>query len=152
MADSTIATKDVENWIRNEFLSKKYHQAFAKRKLGVQSGGEFECDAVSEDSKIVCFISTSSSKIVGEEPALAKIRKDAFWAGSLNEKPETIVFAFTDKSMVELIKKEQGLGRFPKHIKLLPVKLPPDLEKKLADMKKKAAEEVSKQNRESEEV
>jgi hypothetical protein len=39
MADSTIALKDVENWIQNEFLSKKYHQAFAKRKLGVQSGG-----------------------------------------------------------------------------------------------------------------
>jgi len=42
MADSTIATKDVENWIRNEFLPKKYHQAFSKQKLGVQSGGEFE--------------------------------------------------------------------------------------------------------------
>jgi hypothetical protein len=42
MADSTIALKDVENWIRNEFLPNKYHQAFSKRKLGVQSGGEFE--------------------------------------------------------------------------------------------------------------
>ena len=39
MADSSIAAKDVENWIRNEFLSKKYHQVFTKRKLGVQSGG-----------------------------------------------------------------------------------------------------------------
>ncbi|MGD0591921.1 MAG: hypothetical protein ABSA44_14155 [Bacteroidota bacterium] len=39
MADSTIALKDVENWIRNEFLPKKYHQVFSKRKLGVQSGG-----------------------------------------------------------------------------------------------------------------
>jgi hypothetical protein len=36
MADSTIAAKEVENWIRNEFLPEKYHQAFAKRKLGVQ--------------------------------------------------------------------------------------------------------------------
>jgi hypothetical protein len=44
MADSTIATKEVENWIRNEFLPKKYHQAFTKHKLGVQSGGEFECE------------------------------------------------------------------------------------------------------------
>jgi hypothetical protein len=123
MADSTAATKEVENWIRNEFLLKKYRQAFAKRKLGVQSGGEFECDAVSEDGTIVCFISTSSSKIVGEEPALAKIRKDAFWAGSLNEKPETIVFAFTDKSIVELIKQEKENGRFPKHIKTLLVKV-----------------------------
>jgi hypothetical protein len=127
MADSTTATKDVENWIRNEFLSKKYHQVFSKRKLGVQSGGEFECDAVSEDGKIVCFISTSPSKTADGKPdadVLGKIREKALWAVSLNEKPESIVFACTDKSMVELIKKEQGLGRFPKHIKKLFVKLP----------------------------
>ena len=124
MADSTIATKDVENWIRNEFLPKKYGQAFTKRKLGVQSGGEFECDAVSEDGKIVCFISISASTTTGENPGLGKIREVAFWAVSLSEKPDTIVFACTDKSMVELIKKEQGLGRFPKHIKTLLVKLP----------------------------
>jgi hypothetical protein len=80
---------------------------------------------------------------------IAKIRDNAFWAGSLSEKPQEIVFAFTDKSMVELIKQEKQNGRFPKHIKTLLVKLPPDLEKKLAEMKKKAAEEVSKQNRES---
>jgi hypothetical protein len=124
MADSAMPIKDLENWIRGEVLPKKYHQVFAKRKLGVQSGGEFECDAVSEDGKIVCFISTSSSTTTGENPGLAKIREVAFWAVSLNEKPESIVFACTDKSMVELIKKEQGLGRFPKHIKKLFVKLP----------------------------
>jgi len=148
MADSTTATKDVENWIRNEFLPKKYNQAFSKRKLGVQSGGEFECDAVSEDGKIVCFISTSSSMTAGDKPGagkLAKIRADAFWAGSLSEKPQEILFAFTDKSMVELIKQEKENGRFPKHIKTLLVKLPADLAAKLAEMKKKAAEEVSKQ-------
>ncbi|RPI06416.1 MAG: hypothetical protein EHM64_03060 [Ignavibacteriae bacterium] len=126
MADSTIAIKDVENWIRNEFLPKKYHQAFAKRKLGVQSSGEFECDAVSEDGLIVCFISTSSIKTTSEKPGadeLAKIRNDAFWAASLSEKPQEIVFAFTDKSMVELVKKEKESGRFPKHIKTLLVKV-----------------------------
>ncbi|MCX6121473.1 MAG: hypothetical protein NTX44_07620 [Ignavibacteriales bacterium] len=122
MANSTIATKEVENWIRNEFLSKKYGQAFTKRKLSVQSGGEFECDAVSEDGKIVCFISTSVSTTTVENPGLSKIREVAFWAVSLSEKPDTIVFACTDRSMVELIKKEQGLGRFPKHIKTLLVK------------------------------
>jgi hypothetical protein len=134
MADSTIATIDVENWIRNEFLPRKYHQTFAKRKLGVQSGGEFECDAVSEDGKTVCFISTSSSKT--DTGVIAKIRDNAFWAGSLSEKPQEIVFAFTDKSMVELIKQEKENGRFPKHIKTLLVKLPA----KLAEMKKNAAE------------
>jgi hypothetical protein len=110
----------------------------------------FKCDAGSEDGKIVCFISTSSSKTTGENPGvgkLAKIRADAFWAGSLSEKPQEIVFAFTDKSMVELIKQEKEDGSLPKHIKTLLVKLPADLEKKLADMKKNAAEEVSKQNK-----
>jgi hypothetical protein len=133
MADSIIATKDVENWIRNEFLTKKYHQAFSKQKLGVQSGGEFECDAVSEDGKIVCFISTSSSKTTSEKPGadeLAKVRSNAFWAGSLSEKPQEIVFAFTDKSMIELIKQEKESGRFPKHIKTILVKLPAELEGK----------------------
>jgi hypothetical protein len=126
MADTTIATTDVENWIRNEILSKKYQQAFSKQKLGVQSGGEFECDAVSEDGKIVCFISTSPSKTVDGKPdadVLGKIREKALWAVSLNEKPETIVFAFTDKSMVEIIKQEKENGRFPKHIKTLLVKV-----------------------------
>jgi hypothetical protein len=134
MADSIIALKDVENWIRNEFLPKKYHQVFSKRKLGVQSGGEFECDAVSEDGKIVCFISTSPSKTADGKPdadVLGKIREKALWAVSLNEKPETIVFAFTDKSMVELIKQEKDNGRFPKHIKTILVKLPTELEAKL---------------------
>ena len=145
MADSTIATKDIENWIRNEFLQKKYQQTFSKRKLGVQSGGEFECDAVSEDGTIVCFISISSGTTTGENSGLAKVRADAFWAGSLSEKPQEIVFAFTDKSMVELIKQEKENGRFPKHIKTLLVKLPAELEAKLAEMKKNAAEEVSKQ-------
>ena len=150
MADSMIAIKYVENWIRDEFLSTKYHQDFAKRKLGVQSGGEFECDAVSDDGKIVCFISTSSSKTAGDKPGagkLAKIRTDAFWAGSLSEKPLEIVFAFTDKSMVELVEQEQRNGRFPKYFKAFPVPLPTDLKKKLAKLKRNAAAEVSKQKK-----
>jgi hypothetical protein len=136
MADSTIATKEVENWIRGEFLHKKYHQAFVKRKLGIQSGGEFECDAVSEDGKIVCFISTSPVKKADgqfDPSVLAKVREKTLWTISLNEKPETIVFVCTDKPLFELVKKEKENGRFPKHIKTLLVKLPPDLEKKFAE-------------------
>ena len=130
MADSTIATKDVENWIRSEFLQKKYNQAFAKRKLGVQSGAEIEFDAVSEDGTIICIISTSPVKTVDglfDTGALANVREKALWTISLNEKPETIVFACTDKSMFELVKKEKDNGRFPKQIKTFLVKLPADL-------------------------
>ena len=133
MVDSTIATKDVENWIRNEFLPQKYHQAFAKRKLGVQSGAEIEFDAVSEDGTIVCIISTSPIKTADgqfDTGVLANIREKTLWTISLNEKPETIVFACTDKSMFELVKKEKDNGRFPKHIKTVLVKLPIELQAK----------------------
>jgi len=123
MANSTI------DWIRNEFLPKKYRQAFAKRKLGVQSGAQIEFDAVSEDGNIVCIISTSPGKTAD---VLAKIREKALWAISLNEKPETIVLVFTDKSMGELLKEEKENRRFPKHIKTMLVKLPAELEVKLS--------------------
>jgi hypothetical protein len=127
MADSSIATKDVENWIRNEFLPKKYNQAFAKRKLGVQSGAQIEFDAVSEDGNIVCIISTSPGKTTEGKPdtdVLAKIREKTLWTVSLNEKPGTILFVYTDKTMGELLREEKGNGRFPKQIKMLLVKLP----------------------------
>ena len=145
MADSTIATRDVENWIRNEFLLKKYHKTFSKRKLLLSYGGKFECDAVSKNKKIVCFISTSSRKTIsGKHGAgkFAKIRADAYWALSLKKKPQKILFAFTDNSMVELVKQEQKNGRFPEYIEALPVAPPIFIKKKLAKMKKKAAEEM----------
>jgi hypothetical protein len=127
MTDSIVATKEVENWIRNEFLPKKYNHVFAKRKLGVQSGAQIEFDAVSEDEKIVCIISTIPGKTadgIVDTDVLAKIREKTLWTVSLNEKPETIVFVYTDKTMGELLKEEKGNGRFPKHIKPLLVKLP----------------------------
>ncbi len=125
MADTAI--KDIENWIRNDFLPKKYNQAFAKRKLGVQSGAEIEFDAVSEDGNILGIISTSPGKTPDGKPdadVLSKIREKTLWAVSLNEKPQTIVFLYTEKSMGELIREEKGDGRFPKHIKTMLVKLP----------------------------
>ncbi len=133
MATLKIAAKDIENWIRNEFLSKKYGQAFTKRKLGVQSGAQIEFDAVSEEGNILCIISTSPGKTADGKPdadVLAKVREKLLWAVSLNEKPETIAFVYTEKSMGELIRQEKENGRFPKQIKTVLVKLPAELEKK----------------------
>jgi hypothetical protein len=127
MTDSATAAKEIENWIRSEFLPKKYNQAFAKRKLGVQSGAQIEFDAVSEDGAVVCIICTSPGKTADgklDADALAKVREKILWAVSLNEKPDTIAFVYTEKSMGELIKQEKENGRFPKQIKTLLVKVP----------------------------
>ena len=124
MADSI---KDIENWIRNEFLLKKYNQAFAKRKLAVQSGGEMEYDAVSEDGKIVCILSTSRGMTAEGKPdadVLSNIREKILWTVSLNEKPEIIAFVYTEKSMGELLKQEKERGRLPKQMKMVQAKMP----------------------------
>jgi hypothetical protein len=123
MADSPDMAKDIKEWIRSEFLPKKFKQPFAKRKLGIQSGGEIFFENVSEDGKIVCFVSTESGKT---KEGLANVRSDALWALALNEKPDTVVFVFTDPTMIELVKKEKDHGRFPKYMKTLLMKLPGD--------------------------
>ena len=146
MADSSIATKDVEDWIRGKTLPTIYHQKFTKRKLPLLYSGEFECDAVSNDGKIVCFISTSFRKTKsGKHGAgkFSKIRADAYWALSLKKKPNKILFIFTDKSMIELINQEKNNGRFPRHFKTLSINLPLSIKKKLTELKRKAAAEVS---------
>ena len=118
--------KEHESWIRNEFLPKKFGQEFAKKKLGVQSGAEIEFDAVSTDGKIVAIISSIPGMTSEGRPdpdVLAKVREKILWCVSLNEKPETIVFAYTEKSMGELLKQEKQKGRLPKNLKLMLVKL-----------------------------
>jgi len=125
MADSTIATKDVENWIRNEFLPQSMDSIW-ERKLGVQSGGEIEYDAVSEDGKIVCVISTSSGQTAEEN------RTWMFWRKSgRNLLGRLAQWETRDhraciyrKSMGELLKQEKLKDRLPKQIKMLFVKLP----------------------------
>jgi len=126
MSDSSIAPKDIEEWIRNEFLPKKYKQAFAKRKLGLQSGGEIPFDNVSEDGTIVCFITVTAGKTPGEKPGGRIFLKSArmLFGRFPSVRTETILFAFTDASMIELVKKEKEHGRFPKYIKTLLVNYP----------------------------
>jgi hypothetical protein len=147
MADSSIATKDIEDWIRGNTLKKVFRQSFSKKKLHLHYGGVYECDAVSADESIVCFISTSVRKTVSGKTAsakLSKIRADAYWALSLQTEPGKIIFAFTDESMVDLFKQEQRNGRFPPDYEILHAKLPPELIKILALSKMDAVREMIK--------
>ncbi len=51
MADTRIQIQ-VEDWIRRNWMPKKFGQKFHRERLQLSSGGVFDFDAVSADNKI----------------------------------------------------------------------------------------------------
>ncbi len=62
MAD-TKAQMQVEEWVRETFLKRKFKRQFSKDKVPLRWGGKFEFDAVSDDGKIIACISTAKAKM-----------------------------------------------------------------------------------------
>ncbi|MCX6142256.1 MAG: hypothetical protein NTZ35_03460 [Ignavibacteriales bacterium] len=142
----TNAQTEVEQWIREKYLPKKYGQSFRQKNLDLQSRTQFKFDAVSDDSEIVAMISTSagftsSGKVATDE--LMKVRSDALRFLMLEAKPQKRLMIFTDQSMIDLVKDEKKKGRFPSELEILKVKLPADLAARVGESQRIASEEVS---------
>jgi hypothetical protein len=133
MAD-TKAQSEVEKWIREVFLPKKYGQAFRQKDLLIQSRGQIKFDAVSDDDEIVAVISTSAGltpvgKVATED--VMKVRSAALWVLMLDHTPQKRLLVFTDQSMIDVVKDERKRGRFPKEFEIVKAKLPPELAAKV---------------------
>jgi hypothetical protein len=142
MAD-TKAQIEAENWIREQYLPKKYGQSFRQKNLDLQSRTQSKFDAVSDDGEIVAMISTSagftsSGKVATDE--LMKVRSDALRFLMLEAKPQKRLMIFTDQSMIDVVKDEKKKGRFPKELDILKVKLPADLAARVAESERTDSE------------
>ena len=64
---NTTPQLNIEKYVIEKFLQKKYHQPFTKQKLPMtwKTGGVFETDAVSQDDTIAALISTSTPRTSG---------------------------------------------------------------------------------------
>jgi hypothetical protein len=81
VADTRVQ-REVESWIRQNWLPREYGQAFHSRELRLTAGGVFDFDAVSEDGKIAVTISTGGTQTASGKRAsgkLQKIRADALF-------------------------------------------------------------------------
>jgi hypothetical protein len=130
------AHKDVEQWIREVFLPKKYGQLFRQKNLELQSRGKAMFHAVSNDGEVVAMISTSAGlgpngKVDAE--ALMKVRSDALKLLWLEHTPANRFMIFTDPTMVRAIREEIRKGHFPKEMKILKVNLPTALAAKISE-------------------
>ncbi len=134
--DNSNALADAVKWIREVYLPKKYHQSFHEKKLELQSKALVKFDAVSEDGEIVAAISTNSGYTSGgrtNEDDLQKTRSDALHFLMLDYIPKERLMIFTEQSMIDLVKDEKKRDRFPAALKIVKVKLPPELEEKIVE-------------------
>lgn len=129
MADAK-AQIEAAKWIREVYLPKKYGQPFHQKSLELQSRALAKFDAVSEDGEIVAAISMRVGFSAGgrkNQDDLNKTRSDALRFLMLDYIPKERLMIFTEQSMIDLVKDEKKGDRFPKALKIVKVKLPPEL-------------------------
>lgn len=147
MAD-TRAQHQAERWVVQEGLVPLFPGvSFAKRKVKLTWGGEFEFDAVSLDGKIVGAISTSDVRTVSGKGAAAKYQKlktDALYLLHAHE-VERRFMVFTEFAMLRYFEKQKELGRFPPEIELRHIALPPDVHTLVSESRQVASRETSPQ-------
>ncbi|PWT97638.1 MAG: hypothetical protein C5B51_30920 [Terriglobia bacterium] len=143
MADSSVQKK-VEEWVRDYWLTDRFGQRFARKRLRLAPGGEYSFDAVSADGTIVATISTSGSRTARRKRAAAKlhkIRADLYFL-MLGSLPSRIV-VLTEADMMSLCEKEAAEGRVTQGIEFLHAQLPPHLVEALEDARRAASSEVT---------
>ena len=120
---------EAEDYVRRVFLRERYGQRFSRERLCLSPGGMFDFDAVSEDEKIICCISTSVGVTSGGNPAVAKLSKMNADVLHLMLVPgeKKKIMAFTDADMATLLREEKENGRIPKDIEILVSNLPQDI-------------------------
>lgn len=143
MADTRVQV-EVEDWVRRNWLSKKYGQQFHRERVALEWGGVFDFDAVSSDGSRVAAISTSAGKTASGKLAvgqLMKMRSDVLFL--LHAKTQYRVMVFTELDMFQAAQQEREAGRLPKSIDFTRAEIPPELEIRLREARKKASQEVT---------
>jgi hypothetical protein len=138
MANSRTYTK-AEDWIRREWMPVNFGLRFARERLRLSSGGEFDFDAVSADDRIAAVISCSSGITKSGRAAMPKVHKirgDCLFLmlASLDRR----ILLFSDQEFFKLVDTEKKMGRLPQNIELYHVQLPDELEAEL-DIARQAA-------------
>lgn len=135
---------ECEDWVRLNWLPNRFGQAFHRERLRLTSGGVFDFAAVSADLTVAITISTSGATTAGGKSAVGKmmkLRSDMYFL-LLADRPQSFV-VLTEYDMYERCLKEKEAGRVPAQIEFLHVELPPELNEKLREARRRASVEVS---------
>lgn len=146
MADSSALSRDIEPWVRDKWLPKQpgfRGMKFTRCKLRLDSGGEFEFDAVDASRRVAVCISTSNAKTAsGKEKtgAIHKIRSDMFFL--LLAEVDQRVVVFTDKTLFDRFEDERVRRmRVPKGVRFMHAQLPSHLQGEVEKVRRVSSKE-----------
>ena len=144
MADTRVQVM-IEDWVRREWMPRRYGQRFSRERAVLSSGGVFDFDAVSADGTIVANISTSGLKTArGKHGSgkVLKVRSDIFFL--LLAKAPRKLMLLTEPDMHERWLSEAESGRVPNSIEFVHVHIPRALDLKLKASREAASLEVTR--------
>lgn len=130
MSKSTFR-HDVERFVRDEWLAPIVGQGFREANIALHAGGEFQCDAVSEDRKILASICTNAGKTISLKrskkatPKLHKVRSDILYM--MCAEAERRIVILTDRNMYDLCMEQVNAGRMPVGIEFLLAEIPSEM-------------------------
>jgi hypothetical protein len=142
MADTRVQL-EVEDWVRREWMPRKFCQQFLRERVKLSPGGVYDFDAVSGDRKIVAAITTSGAVTARGKHAVGKmlkIRSDMYFL--LLAQADRRIVVLTEKDMYDRCMKEVAGGRVPRSIEFVHAEIPTDLEAKLRASRSTASDEV----------
>jgi hypothetical protein len=144
MADTRVQL-EVEDWVRENWMSEHFGRQFFRGRLKLSAGGVFDFDAVSDDKLIAACISTSSAKTSAGKYAVGKmmkLRSDMLFL-LMTEGLERRLLVLTEECMYENCKKERDGGRLPKEIEFHLAVIPEELRLRLVSARSLASKEVT---------
>lgn len=148
MVNTTQLKNIIEPWFRQEYLRRKYPNAYITQKqLSLSWGGQFEYDAVVyENGKLAAIYLLSCSEFKtnngkGGAGKFHKIKSDTLML--LGTESPKKVMAFLGESMYRQFKAQQIEGRLPQDILAELVQPSPEIESLVRSIREQASREVT---------
>lgn len=135
---------EVEQYLRVQYLPKKFGQDFHPARLMLSTGGTFDFDAVRVDGNVVVNISTSTGRTASGNFASGKVQKiRADMLFLLMAQARQRIILLTEEDMYQIFLSEKEKGRVPQKIEFLRAEIPAEIADPLKVARKLASDEVS---------
>ena len=142
MANTTIYEELVEPYVRKK-LCEEFGVAFSSEKVTLTTGGLHEFDAVSSDRRIVAGIKSAPDRTSGRNIPSGKIKsaEAELYYLTLAPASKRLLVLTTPEFHARMKKRLDGARHPDIELKLIP--LPPELQKQVNAVRKKASAEMS---------
>jgi len=141
MANTSYLKTVVEDYVRKT-LEEEFSVGFTSRQLTLQTGGQHEFDAVSEDGQIVAAIKSASGKTAGGNIPSGKVQgveAELYYLTLVTAPRKSLIL--TNPGFYQIMSKRLT-GRLVPEVKLVLMPLPEEIQGEVSGIQDEASMEV----------